>query len=135
MHKTIKHGFHNRQELRVNVAPTTRGSAFGVVFLVGLGIFSMIAFIWLQNRTDHLKNQLTVLERKEDICQSKVENLKLKYNQVTDRTHLAEAVRKFNLGLRPPANGQVRRIKLDAEIPDNDYFFTGTSLKSAKNQL
>jgi cell division protein FtsL len=135
MRNNIQHSFHNRQELRVNVASTPRGSAFGVVFLVGIGIVSMVAFVWLTNRTDQLKNQLTVLERKQGICQSKVENLKLKYSQVTDRTHLAEAVRKFNLGLRPPANGQVRRIKLDAELPDNDYFFTDTSLKSAQNQL
>ena len=83
-----------------------------VVVVLALG--GALCYVRLRSCTEQNWNTVAQLKGAYEVRQRELENLEVQQEGLTNGRHIREAVERMRLGLKPPSQGQVRRMTVQA---------------------
>ncbi len=98
--------------LEVQAPMIMRSGAWQGIVLVFLIASAIMAFVWLRSNTERLQRELVQTRKAHEIQGKTMENLGIELETYKSGRYVLAAVQRFELGLRPPTHGQVRRVTL-----------------------
>lgn len=100
------------------LAPSRIGGLWFPVTVLLLVACGAIAYVWFQSTTDSLHRELTELRGANQVLGKEIDNLALDLETYKSARHISRSVQEFDLALRPPYPGQVRRLSLARHVPE-----------------
>ncbi|MCF7855098.1 MAG: hypothetical protein K9N51_09895 [Candidatus Pacebacteria bacterium] len=121
MRSTAATRLYRYEMLESNMAQVSRaGVVWRLLVVIIPALAVALAFVWLQSTTEKLEQRLATLRREHELREKQVGNLRIELETYKSGRYIVSAVRRFDLELRPPYPGQVRRVSMHRSSGDGE---------------
>ncbi len=109
---TSNHSSRNYSRLRTDAGTVKGGVSWRMFLALAIAVGAALLFVWLRSSVETMNKELQLTRHKLAVRTKEVENLRMQLESYTRDNYILAAVEKYNLGLRPAEQGQVRRIAM-----------------------